>query len=114
MISGKQTPTRFQQLVYEALRNIPRGRVTTYKILANHLRCGSCRAIGQALRRNPLAPKVPCHRVIASDLTIGGFMGCRKGASIKKKTRLLRAEGIKFKNGRLADQKLIYRYSKAT
>ena len=60
-------------------------------------------AVGQALRRNPFAPEVPCHRVIASDLTIGGFGGHRQGNAIARKLRMLAAEGVRFRNGRLAD-----------
>ncbi len=72
-------PTDFESRVYRTISRIPRGRVSTYKIVAARLHCGSCQAVGQALRRNPFAPKVPCHRVIASDLTLGGFAGHRSG-----------------------------------
>jgi methylated-DNA-[protein]-cysteine S-methyltransferase len=95
--------TEFQQRVYDALRHVPRGRVTTYKALADCLGCRSCRAVGQALRRNPFAPQVPCHRVIAADFTIGGFAGATAGAEIARKLRLLAGEGVKFHHKRLAD-----------
>ena len=67
--------------------------------------CRSPRAIGQALRANPFAPQVPCHRVIASDLTIGGFQGKTSGPALARKLRLLAAEGIDFNNGHLSDPK---------
>ena len=51
------------------------GKVSTYQELAKALHCGSCQAVGQALRRNPYAPIVPCHRVIAASQAIGGFCG---------------------------------------
>ncbi|MDD5482659.1 MAG: MGMT family protein [Kiritimatiellae bacterium] len=95
--------TRFQMRVYEAVKKIPRGRVTTYKIIAGHIHCASPRAVGQALKRNPFAPEVPCHRVIAADLTPGGFRGKRHGAALRRKLDLLKAEGIKFRRGRLAE-----------
>jgi len=96
--------TPFQTRVYDALSRVPKGQVTTYKLLAAALDCGSPRAVGQALRRNPFAPRVPCHRVIASDLTIGGFAGKREGAEIRRKRKLLAAEGIRFDDrGRLHD-----------
>jgi methylated-DNA-[protein]-cysteine S-methyltransferase len=96
--------TPFQRRVYDALRRIPRGRVTTYGLLAKHLDCRSARAVGQALRRNPFAPGVPCHRVIASDLRIGGFTGHRSGPEIARKRSLLAAEGVLFlEDGLLAD-----------
>ena len=75
----------------------------TYAALGRRISCPSPRAIGQALRANPFAPQVPCHRVIASDLTIGGFQGEKSGPTLAKKLRLLTAECIIFKNGRLSD-----------
>ena len=77
-----RTITPFQQRVYDATCRIPAGRVTTYGLLARHLGCRSAQAVGQALRRNPFAPQVPCHRVIAADLRMGGFCGARDGAQI--------------------------------
>ena len=93
--------TEFQKKVYDALCQVPRGRVTTYKALADYIGCKSYRAIGQALKRNPYAPEVPCHRVIASDLTIGGFAGKRTGADIKRKLRLLAEENVFFEKNHL-------------
>jgi len=95
------TVTAFQQRVYDAVARIPRGRVATYKDIAAGIGCGSPRAVGQALKKNPFAPRVPCHRVIASDLTIGGFRGEVAGAAVRRKLRLLEGEGVRFINGRL-------------
>jgi len=103
--------TPFQEKVYQAVSRIPKGRVTTYKLLASEVRCRSSRAVGQALRRNPFAPRVPCHRVIASDLSMGGFRGARSGRAIQTKRRLLAGEGVRFVGGRLADRRLLYRFS---
>ena len=75
--------TPFQQKVYDALLLIPKGKVTTYKMLGDFIGCRSSQAIGQALTRNPHAPKVPCHRVIKTDGTIGGYaFGVEKKKSI--------------------------------
>ncbi len=116
-------PTSFQQLVYAAVRRIPPGRVTTYRLLAEHIGCASCRAVGQALKRNPRpfcgavsrrgrdAPLVPCHRVIAADGTLGGFQGRLSGAALRRKARLLAAEGVRFRQGRLADPERWHRFS---
>ena len=60
----------------------------------------SPRAVGQALKRNPYAPKVPCHRVIKSDGTLGGYNG---EMNSKKKIRLLKKEGVFFKDGKIVD-----------
>ncbi len=97
-------PSPFEQTVYDAVRLIPRGQVTTYQAVAAHIDCGSPRAVGQALRKNPFAPEVPCHRVIASDLTIGGFAGKTAGPQIKKKLALLASEGVVFTNNTLTQE----------
>ena len=89
-------PTEFETSVYDALLKIPKGKVTTYKALGVFLNCGSAQAIGQALKRNPFAPKVPCHRVVRTDRSIGGFAGQTEGAKITKKKRLLAEEGVTF------------------
>ena len=96
--------------VYEALRRVPRGRVTTYKALGDAIGCGSPRAIGQALRGNPFAPEVPCHRVIASDISIGGFAGARAGKEIARKLHMLADEGVSFSEGRLVDPRQLFRF----
>ncbi|MFA5042854.1 MAG: MGMT family protein [Kiritimatiellia bacterium] len=101
-------PTPFQKKVYAALIRVPRGRVTTYQQLAAALDCRSCRAVGQALKRNPYAPEAPCHRVIAADLTPGGFMGRRGGAAVRRKLELLAKEGVRFRDGKLAEPRLIF------
>jgi methylated-DNA-[protein]-cysteine S-methyltransferase len=48
------------------------------------------------MKRNPFAPEVPCHRVVKSDLSIGGFWGQVKGEEIEKKIRMLEEEGVTF------------------
>jgi methylated-DNA-[protein]-cysteine S-methyltransferase len=57
--------TSFQESVYALLQQIPEGRISTYAALAKALN-SSPRAVGGALRVNPFAPEVPCHRIIAS------------------------------------------------
>jgi methylated-DNA-[protein]-cysteine S-methyltransferase len=101
----KSTPSSFARRVYAALCKVPRGKVITYAALGRRIGCRSPRAIGQALRANPFAPEVPCHRVIASNLSPGGFSGRTSGPALTKKLRLLAAEGVVFKNGRLSDLK---------
>lgn len=84
--------TEFQRKVYLELLNVPRGATVTYGELARRVGCASAQAVGQALRRNPFAPDVPCHRVVAADGSIGGFHGERAGEMIEKKRRLLAEE----------------------
>lgn len=98
----------FARKVYAALSAVPRGRVITYASLARKIGCRSPRAVGQALRANPFAPQIPCHRVIASDLSPGGFFGKKSGAQLARKLRLLAAEGIRFENNRLADRAQLF------
>ncbi|MBT3374745.1 MAG: MGMT family protein [Lentisphaerae bacterium] len=105
-MSPRVTP--FQARVYDALSRVPKGRVVTYKILGDAIGCECYQAIGQALRKNPFAPIVPCHRVIASDLSIGGFGGETSGERIASKLSLLAEEGVPFENGRLADSDQLF------
>jgi methylated-DNA-[protein]-cysteine S-methyltransferase len=104
-------PTAFEQRVYQILAGVPAGRVTTYGLLARRLGIRSARAVGQALRRNPFAPEVPCHRVIAGDLTLGGYSGATNGADLERKRDLLAREGVRFDaSGRLADPACLWRW----
>ncbi len=71
---------------------IPKGQVKTYKQVAKAInRPKSARAVANACAKNPYAPKVPCHRVIRSDGTYGGF-SAKGGTKLKKK--LLKKEGF--------------------
>ncbi len=89
-MTARQLCKPFQRAVLEATARIPRGKVTTYGGLARSLgRIGAARAVGNALATNPFPLIVPCHRVIRSDGTIGGFTG---GKVLKRK--LLELEGV--------------------
>ncbi|RKY14405.1 MAG: cysteine methyltransferase [Planctomycetota bacterium] len=80
----------FRQMVYEKLRSVGWGKVTTYGDLARAV--GSpkaARAVGQALAHNPIILLVPCHRVVSADGSLGGFT-----AGVDMKRRLLEAEGV--------------------
>ncbi len=105
-----RTPTGFETRVYEAIRTIPRGKVTTYGLLARHLGCGSAQAVGQALKRNPFAPATPCHRVVGTDMRLGGFHGKTDGPAIREKRQLLRAEGVPFLNDDAIDPACCHRF----
>ena len=103
--------TAFQRKVYEATRRIPRGKVSTYGLVARSIGCASAQAVGQAHRRNPYAPRVPCHRVIASNLTLGGFAGRTEGPRLGDKRRLLAREGVVFRGGVLADPAQLFTFT---
>ena len=84
--------TDFQIKVWKYLLKIPKGKVKTYKEVAIAIKSPfSARAVGNAISKNPYAPKIPCHRVIRSDGGLGGYSG-RGG--IKTKQRLLRSEKV--------------------
>ena len=87
-------PTQFQKDVWEAIDKIPFGETRTYKELASSIgHPKAYRAVANACGKNPNPVSTPCHRVISSDGTIGGYSG--KGG-IKKKKALLKKEGILF------------------
>ena len=86
--------TKFQQKVWQYLKNIPRGKIKTYKQVAIAIKSPkSARAVANACGKNPYAPKIPCHRVIRSDGGLGGYSG-RGG--IRKKLELLRSEKVRI------------------
>jgi O-6-methylguanine DNA methyltransferase len=93
----------FDEKVWKLMERIPRGRVTTYGLIARKLNTKAYRAVGNACRKNPYAPRVPCHRVVRSDGRIGGFAGKTSGATVRRKIRLLGNEDIRIKNGRIVD-----------
>lgn len=84
--------TAFQRSVLMAIQSIPAGAVQTYRQVARAIRKPQAsRAVGQALGSNPLPIVLPCHRVIASDGSLGGYAG---GLDIKRK--LLKLEGAQL------------------
>tara|TARA_B100001093_G_scaffold487548_1_gene523898 strand:+ start:465 stop:740 length:276 start_codon:yes stop_codon:yes gene_type:complete len=86
--------TKFQLQVWRYLKKIPRGSTKTYSQVAKGIgKPLAVRAVATAIGKNPYPPKIPCHRVIRSDGTPGGYSG--KGG-IKTKKFLLKREGIKL------------------
>lgn len=88
----------FKSHVYELCRKVPQGKVTTYKAIGDALGMNGYRAVGMALNKNPFAPVVPCHRVVASDGSVGGF-----AHGTWKKIELLRNEGVAVRDGKIVD-----------
>jgi methylated-DNA-[protein]-cysteine S-methyltransferase len=88
---------------YQLLRQVPKGKITTYKCLAEALNTKAYQAIGQIMRRNPYAPQVPCHRVVRNNGNLGGFNGSTRGKNITNKIKLLKKEGIEVENGKIKD-----------
>ena len=98
--------TSFQKRVLLADHAIPRGRVSTYQLIANHLKHeNGARAVGSALAANPFPLVIPCHRVVRSDGSLGGYQG-----GLKMKRALLEMEGIPFRDtGQVATGDFFYR-----
>lgn len=86
----------FNEKVWAVCARVPKGKVTTYAAIARKLGSEAYRAVGNAMNKNPHAPRVPCHRVVGSDGSLTGF-----AAGIEKKKRLLKAEGVAFSNGKV-------------
>lgn len=104
--------TPFAKKVYQLVKRIPKGKVTTYKEIGRVLKTKGYQAIGQALRKNPLSPLVPCHRVITTNGNIGGFCGQQKGKQIKRKKMLLKKEGIEFQGKKIKNfNKVLFRFT---
>ncbi|PJC37252.1 6-O-methylguanine DNA methyltransferase [Candidatus Peregrinibacteria bacterium CG_4_9_14_0_2_um_filter_53_11] len=84
--------TEFQKAVWRELSRIPKGTTITYAELAARIgRPKSVRAVANAVGANPLPVTVPCHRVIRTDGTLGGYSG---PGGVTEKRRLLKAEGV--------------------
>ena len=99
-------PTEFENKVYNLTSRVPKGRVTTYKEIAKALGIKAYRAVGNSLNKNPFAPRVPCHRVVNSNGSIGGF-----ASGSRRKAELLRKESVEIKNNKIINFKeKIYRF----
>jgi len=95
----------FQKRVLLAEYEIPRGKVSTYGRIANHLgKPGAARAVGTALATNPFPILIPCHRAIRSDGTLGGYQG-----GLQMKRALLEQEGLCFgRDGKVLSGQMHY------
>lgn len=100
--------TNFERKIFCRLAEIPKGKITTYKFLAQAVnRPKAARAVGRALKKNPQLITIPCHRVVS---TSGGISGYILG--VKKKIAILKKEGIKFHpSGKIKNFKnIIYKF----
>lgn len=97
----------FANRCYELLTQVPSGRVTTYKAIANALNSKAYRAVGTAMKNNPNAPQVPCHRVVNNDGRLGEY-----AYGVEKKIELLKNEGINVVNGKVVNfAKVLYDFN---
>jgi methylated-DNA-[protein]-cysteine S-methyltransferase len=87
--------------LFELVKKIPKGKVTTYKKLAKELNT-SPRAIGKLLNTNKELVIIPCHRVIKTNTELGGYK-----LGVKKKKELLKKEGVKIEKNKVS-KKFLY------
>ena len=88
----KLNGTDFQIKVWKFLKKIKKGEVKTYKEVAIAInRPKAARAVANACAKNSYAPRIPCHRVIRSDGTLGGFSA---PGGVKTKKKMLKREGF--------------------
>ena len=90
--------TSLRERCYRLVSKIPRGKVTTYKEIAEALGIRGYRVVGMLLSKNPKPIEIPCHRVVKSNGEVGGYI-----MGVEKKVELLRSEGIPVENGRIVD-----------
>jgi len=92
------------EYTYYLVRQIPRGRVSTYGAVAKALgNKGHARAVGKYMNKNPDADTMPCFKIVKSNGTLGGF-----GLGIKDKIRRLKQDGIEVKNGKIVDFEKVF------
>jgi O-6-methylguanine DNA methyltransferase len=101
--------TQFQESVWNALNKIPKGKITTYALLAKYLKTKAIRAVGSAVGKNPNAPKCPCHRVVRTDGKIGEYSA---PGGTKTKIAILKKEGITVEKGKVKDfEKVLFAFT---
>lgn len=103
---AKRANLTFSEKVWQACYRVPKGKVATYAVIAKMIgKPKSMRAVGNALNKNPYAPEVPCHRIVRSDGSVGGF-----ASGSPKKMKLLAGEGVAVAKGRVEPlEKFLYK-----
>ncbi|MFH1107471.1 MAG: MGMT family protein [Candidatus Micrarchaeota archaeon] len=87
----------FSERVLRLLKEIPRGKVTTYRLVARRLGTNGFRAVGNALHGNSRPDEFPCYKVVRSDGRIGGY-----ALGTSEKIRRLEADGVKVRGNKIA------------
>ena len=91
---------------YDLLRKIPKGRVTTYKMIAQELGTKSYRVVGKVIGANRDIPAIPCHRVVRSDGGVGGY-----AFGVDKKILILKEEGVEVRDNKIVNfDEIIYQF----
>jgi len=97
----------FKEKVLKLTRKVPKSKVTTYKIIAEKLGTKAYRAVGSALRHNEIPIIIPCHRVVNSDGSVGGYAG---KSNSRKKIELLMKEGVEINKNKVNLLNYLYRF----
>lgn len=107
-MNERKEATQLQKKVWEKLNDIPKGSVTTYKLLAEAIESRAVRAVASAVGKNPNAPKTPCHRVVLSSGEIGNYT---HPDGVSRKIELLKNEGVAVENGKVLNfESLLYKF----
>ncbi|KHO50956.1 MAG: methylated-DNA-[protein]-cysteine S-methyltransferase [archaeon GW2011_AR13] len=97
----------FADKCYLKLKEVPMGKITTYKELAHAINSKAYRAVGTAMNKNPFAPEIPCHRVVNSNGKVGKF-----ASGTENKIKILKKEGIQINKGKIEDfENKLYKFS---
>ena len=105
-MTSSHIPSEFHEKIYSKLRQVPKGKLTTYKDLAHAAGTKAYRAVGTAMNKNPYAPVVPCHRVVNSNGNLGQY-----AQGTQKKIQRLKKEGISVKDNKIVNfQKLLHKF----
>lgn len=103
VVEALKHKTKFEIDVLVATFKIPKGKISTYKRIAEKIgRPKAYRAVANALHKNPLSPVVPCHRVVCFD---GSFSGPKKGAQWRR--NMVIKENISIEKGKVKISKEI-------
>ncbi|MBD3790280.1 MAG: MGMT family protein [Campylobacterales bacterium] len=96
----------FNERCYELLKQIPKGKVITYAKIANALDTKAYRAVGNAMAKNKNLITIPCHRVVKSDGSVGGY-----ALGVDKKIELLQSEGVIISDEKKIDlERFLYQF----
>jgi methylated-DNA-[protein]-cysteine S-methyltransferase len=102
-----KTNSEFNEQCYALLKQIPAGKVTTYRELAKAMDSRAWRAVGSAMAKNRHLIVIPCHRVVRSDGSVGQY-----ALGSDKKAELLQDEGVTVSNGKVRDlDKYLHRFA---
>jgi len=98
---------KLKKQIFSKIKQIPKGKVTTYKELAKAIKCPKAyRFIGNVIKTSPGMPFVPCHRVVKQDGTTGKY-----NQKKRKKIKLLKNKGIKISKEQIIDfKKVLYKF----